>query len=466
MTVCNGIMPTRRGFKPMPTPSQAYPALPSQCLGAYFAVYPSGAARLFAATSTHLYEGISGVWTEVDGGQTFSGSSNPWQFAMFGSDCIATNGADSPQVAGSSGNFAALAGTPPKGVLIQSASDFVLMFSGYTWYCSKAGDDAVWSFSISDLSATGPLIDTPGEIVAAAKLGRMVAAYKNRGIYLGQFAGPPNVWDWYLVSPETGTFSQGCVVNVGQFHVFIGLDDFYIFDGSSASRIKQGGGPNAIKEWFFATLDQNNASKILGRYDLVNDTVYWHFPSINASPAGTLDSWIAWNIRTGKWTMGNDTIEAVVLPFTSASTPWTYAQFQTAYVTYGGIVDVPYGSQLFAGSNIPIQAYFKTDHSLYLLNGSSENAGFTTGDLGLEPKTSFVDNVRPAYATFPTSATVTGYYRDTLGEALTEGDTADLQTDGFMPLRQSARYHRLAFAMVGDWEMISFDADIALDGDF
>ncbi|MCI1046921.1 hypothetical protein [Caballeronia zhejiangensis] len=95
-TTCNNIIPTLEGFKAAATPVNAgLSALPAPTVGAALIARLDGTDRQFAGTATHLYENVSGVWTDVSRTGAYSlGTSASWRFAAFGNESLAVNGTD------------------------------------------------------------------------------------------------------------------------------------------------------------------------------------------------------------------------------------------------------------------------------------------------------------------------------------------------------------------------------------
>lgn len=470
LTDCAGIYPTQRGFKPLLAPVAQYPALASAALGeAFLAQYLDGTTRLFVGTATHLYELTNGTTiTEKAGGTTFSGGA--WRFAMFGNDCIATNGTDAVQKVGTSGNFGALGGTPPNAPLVETVYGFVFLFETDNWHCSGLGNDASWDNSVTDLSATGQLLDTPGSITAARKLNRSIIAYKANGVYLGQFVGAPLVWQWTLIAPVPGAAGQGSVISIGNQQAFVGTDDFFLTDGTQVWPIPgPDGNVNPIKHWFFdSNANPAYLNKIEGYFDQLNETVTWHFSSTSANPAGTLDSTVSWNYRTNKWT--HDTginIEAVVRPVYVAGTSWSYDKFSNTYGTYDAIPALNYDNPLFFGTSNGYQAYIDTSHILQARTGSSGNSSMTTGDFGDNVNWWYLNRIRPMFAIAPGKASnlaIQGYHRQNSGASYTVGDNIAMSADGFVELRASDAFHAMQLNFTGGYEIIGIDPELQKDG--
>ena len=59
------LIPTDRGFIPMPQLQQLFPPLPSASRMGYVARYLDGTQKIFAGTATKLYRAINGAWTDV-----------------------------------------------------------------------------------------------------------------------------------------------------------------------------------------------------------------------------------------------------------------------------------------------------------------------------------------------------------------------------------------------------------------
>ena len=188
-------------------------------------------------------------------------------------------------------------------------------------------------------------------------------------------------WNFQTISKQVGVSGAGtpdgtgqeCVVNTGDFHYFVGPDDFWQFDGYNLEPI-----PNNVKEFFFRDLDQTNAGFISGRYDRVRDLIVWHYPSKNASPAGSLDSYIGFYKRKGNWFFGRLNI------------------------------DLPMGGDLSsanAGTGL-----FLTNHQLNNYDDSavfspiSGNVFVTTWDVGDRRWLYQVNRVRPGFQLYPVLA--------------------------------------------------------------
>jgi len=289
------LVPTLKGFKSYPgLTAFSDNALPSACLGLW-----SG----FLGTTYVIVAGVSGDIEKLDNQSwvaqslSLTASANRWRFSIYGTKLMATNGVDTVQQLTAPSTWAGLAGSPPTSSIVQATdhSLFLITVNTNTWTSSLSGTS--WTPSIASSIVSANLDSTPGIISAAQALRSGIALYKDAAIHMGHFVGPPFFWDFRKISDEIGVPNQEAVANLGDYHLIPGQDDFYKFDGFTLERI-----PNNMKEWFFSHLDGPNKDKMAARWDIENSLVFWHFPTSEASPEGSLDAWICYNLRTHKWT--------------------------------------------------------------------------------------------------------------------------------------------------------------------
>ena len=450
LTDCDNVIPTTQGFASGNSRVTAgFPALAAACTGAYVANLLNGTKRLFAGTSTNIYEGSSLVWTDRSRVGNYTGS-NRWRWTMFGDVTLATNRSQPLQQALASASFADIAGAPSAAVMC-NASGFVMLgdFNNGTdtpdgWFCSGIYDQTIWTPSIATQCANGRLVDSPGRITAMQALGPDVVAYKNTSMYLGTYQGGNIIWSWQRIPGDIGVASQESVVVVQTQHFFIGTNDFYVYDGTVPRSI---GAP--LREWFFANMNRTYQANIIGVADPARDLVYWYYPS-TASTSGALDSFIVYNYRKDQWGKGAAAIEAAV-QYSSGAV--TYDGLGTLYSTYDNLPNIAYDSPFWlADTTVP--AIIDTSHILQTLTGDPGRSSWVTGDWGDDTDYTYVQRVTPRFRYTPTAATCTNFYKNQLSFALTTDQTASISKYRF-DFRRSARYHRLRF---------DFTDKVALDG--
>jgi hypothetical protein len=420
----------------------------------------NGSRRTFAGTQTAIYEALSGSWTDRSkGGGYVGGPDTYWRWTQFGDATIATNKAD-PMQESTSAAFSDVP-TAPKASIVESVQNFVFAFSTNDatfgdspdrWWCCALGNQDSWTPSIASQAATGRFIDAPGEIRAGRSLGNNIIAYKERAMWIGTYQGPPIIWDWQNVSRDVGAVSQEAVVNIGTAHIFLGADDFWIYDGSRPQSI---GGP--IRKWFNSTVDPSYRNKTLGVHDRAEGIVRFHFVSL--SGAGSRDSFVAYNYLTQQWGYGSMGIEAAA-EYSAAGITW--AGTATLAATWDALPAIAYDSPFWnAGS--PIPAVVGTDHVLKSMSDVAASSGFTLAWLGDDEMFSTVTRARLRLLKAPTTAIMTHNYGDSPSDTPTMASSSSLN-DGKFDALWSARWHQLVFAFTGDIELGSLNVTVSADG--
>lgn len=454
---CSNMVPTLRGYKAAPSAqSGGVDALAAECCGAVVARKLDNSKRFISGTATKLYELSSTTWTDVSGAAYHANTDVRWSFAQFGNVTLAANKGDTLQ-SSSSGAFAAVAGAP-KASIVETVNQFVFLCDiddgtdkPNAWICCGIGDYTNWTPSVANQCATANLTSAPGAIKAAKRLGDGLVVYKERAIYVGSYVGDQVIWDFQEVPGAIGAFGKDCVVNIGPAHLYVGLDNFYMFDGSRPVPIG-----NPIKEYFFSTLATGYGYRIRSVHDFKNSLVYFFYPSASS---GTLDSCVVYNYRSNKWGVVSTTIEDAI---EYAGQPYTYGSLGTYFATYADLPAVAYGSE-FWNSGIETPAVFDTAHTVKTLNGSAGSWNFTVFDIGDDEQVTLLKSCRVRMTATPTTMTMTNSSRMSLDTSLTAGSTVSINGNCFYTLR-SARWHRLTFAGTGDTEIYGINPLLEREG--
>lgn len=459
---CSMMVPGTKGMRAAPGPvSAGLPALAAPALGAALLTRLDNAKRFLAGTSTKLYERNGSAWTDVSRVSPYTPiTDGRWRFAQFGNASLATNGAD-PIQQSISGAFSDISGAP-RALIIETTQGFVFAFNTTdgtfgarpdAWWCSGIYDHTIWTPSIAAQCATGRLLDSPGEIRAGRALGSDMIAYKERSMYIGRYQGPPVVWAWELVPGEIGATNQECVVSIGTAHVFIGWDNFYIFDGTRPQAIG-----DSVKTWFFKDLNATYRYRILGQHDPVNGLVYWYYPS-NASQDGSRDSCIVYNYRRNQWGRANRAVQAAI---EYASSQITYDTLGTLYSTYDNLPVIPYDSPFWLASS-PVPAVFDASNTVVQMTGAGMPCSLVTGDFGDDWQYSTLSQIRIRCSQNPTTGACDTLHHSEVGTPLEVGASSALD-DGKFDVMWSDRYHRARMNFTGDVEIIGYDPVLIPDG--
>lgn len=456
---CSAFIPTTEGY--VAAPSEAgvgMDTLAAECRGAAAAVLLSGGNRLFAGTSSAIYERAGTSWTNrsKSGGYT-GGSDSVWRFAQYGNITLATNGTDNIQASNTSGNFADLAGSPPKAGVIFTVGNFIMTMDyddgvddfADGWYCSGIGNHEEWDTTdVATQSAKGRLLDIPGQIRAGARLGDQAVAYKDGGIWLGTFQGAPIVWNWQFVPGGAGCVSQEALVEVtvngGNAHIFMGRDDIYLFDGSRPISIATG----KVRQYLQSNLSHQYRYKTKAVHDRANALVRFYFVG-KGGGATEPDTCLVYNYRTNQWGRDDRSIQAA-LEYITASITWD--GMGSLYSTWDDLPDISYDSPFWSATQ-EVAAVFNSSNELVSLTGNAGTSTFRTGDLGDDVGYTTLRRVRLKF-NGPNTATgtMTNYYKHEGDDTATTGATIAMNGTKFDLLR-SARWHSMLFTMSGDYKV-------------
>ena len=276
-------------------------------------------------------------------------------------------------------------------------------------------------------------------------------------MYLGLNVGPPTIWEFALIPGNAGALSQEVVVNIGTpdnpKHIFMGEEDFYVFDGSKPVPI----GTNRVRETVFNALVQSRSTACTAQHDPKNSLVYFYYPVVDSNLPGKC---VVYNYRTDKW--GQDVDRQIQATTDYVGAAVTYDSLGGLYATYADFPTLSYDSA-FLGSTQVRPAIFNTSHQLKTLTGPASSTSFITGDYGDDAQSSTATGIIPRFIQAPTTAVLTNFYKDRSGDSLTTDTTTTLSSGRFDFIRD-ARWHRLQIAFTGDWEMTGFSPEFERSG--
>lgn len=465
ITELDGMIPSMRGYKGTPNPvSIGLPALAASCRTASIVTLLNGTNVLFAGTQTKIYKGAATSWTDVTRtASDYTGATDSkWRFAQQGNITLSVNRVDTSQKFdhASDSDFSDLTAMPVSGV-VEAVGQFVLIADYIDpvgsvntpdgWACSAIGDYTDWTANVNTQCVYGRLLDTPGKVTAVKRLGDYAIFYKRKSMYLARYVGAPTVWDFSLVSDIVGAVSQESVIKVGQQHYFLGEDNFYMFDSSQLQPIGE-----QIKQWFSESVNKKYINDVQAVHDGNSGMIYWFYPSGTST---TLNSYVAFHYRTGRWGRGGISVEAVTEYVTGGR---TYADIQASYVLYSAYSGLLY-KDLQLSEGTPKPALFDTTHTLKTITGESVSSSMTPNIMGSDNEISLIRRVRNRYLNNPDSAELTNYYTDQLGSDFTTDNTYT-ETNGKFDLLRSARWHKGKFDFTGDVEITAIDVEAKYAG--
>lgn len=445
---CQNMVPYLNGMKGGPsaqTPTDT-PVLAAECRGAAVVSNLSNIRRLFAGTTTHLYELAAGAWVDVSRATPDynGGSSTRWSFAQFGNTTIAANRADVIQRS-TGADFADISGAP-RAEIVFTVGAFVMALNTndgadkpHGWHCCAAFDDTDWTPSISTQANSGLLVASPGPITAGARMGEYAIAYKAQSIYLGQYVGAPEVWNWVQVpGGDAGCVGKQALCDIGGAHFFVGNDNFWMFDGTRPQPL----GDGTVRLWWLENSNPVQRFKTIATFDRENYLVWVFYPSRNSE---NLDSALVYHIKSGKWGRADRFVEASLGYVAPGETIDGLADYSA---TIDGLPDIAFNSQFWLSGGRSL-AVFNAAHQLQSLTGESSTSWFETGDAGDDDAVILLQNIRLRYEQAPESATADTRNRMNSGRPYEDGPSST-ESDGKFDVLKSARWHKARVSFVGD----------------
>lgn len=458
---CVNLIPYLNGMEggPAPVTPPSVPALESPCRGAVVARMLDDTRRLIAGTSTKLFELVSGAWVDRSrvGGYAAAAGAR-WSFTQFGNATLASTGYE-PIQRSESGAFADIAGAP-KAQILFSVGSFVMALNtddGVAkpdgWHCCAVFDDTDWTPSLTTQAASGRLVATPGRLTAGARLGNYAVAFKERSMYLGQYVGPPVVWDWSQVADYgAGCVGKDALCDIGGGLFFVGPDNFWIFDGASPQPLADG----VLRQWFAINANAEYLYKTVCTYDRTNSRVWVFYPSAGSTEC---DAVLVYHVLSKRWGRAEHAIQCALAYISPAATYDTWDAFGASY---DDLPSVGFDSPLFL-AGINSQAFFNTSNQLQTLSGDSVSSGMTTGEVGDDDAVMMLQQIRLRYALAPQSANVQTQHMANSGGDWTMGVTG-VMNDGKFDTLKSSRWHRATVSFTGPVRVTHMNAKMKQAG--
>jgi hypothetical protein len=482
LTAVRNLIPTALGFAAGPSPVTLGPQIPDAFTSLARVVDVNGSSRVFATTSAGAYELYGGAgWRSM--GAVDTSLARP-VFAQFGNKTVLAIGGQRLHFADTqflgSGTFYPSAAAPDARVVV-ATSNFVIAFNIAAtteyptmgapdrWWCSAINDAMTWEPSVTTQATTGRLVDGGGVIVAAKRLGDSVVAYKEDAIYIGQYVGPPVVWQWQRVPGAPGAFGAHSVVDIGGRHLYAGPQGIFIFDGSRAEPV----GIGAVHEWWLHDIKPATyfmeRQRIECMFEPMHRRVWIWYPS-RAATDGSIgagfhpDRALVYSLQTGKFGVYSGSSLAAgqqIIPTENVA----YLQQKLSTFDDASMPMDQWATQFDeVWTMMPELCIGTPDRRLARLSGQSDGCGFSTWDMGDDDRATQVRSVRMRYSQIPPSGTVTGYTKAVSPNGEQRRSGAGTLRDGKFDTRQNGRWHHFEFNLTGAAEVSGLRVELASAG--
>lgn len=458
-TEAKNVVASASGYTPVKELEAISGAADNRIRGIFPAKDASSNVKLFAGDAGKLYS-FNAVTSALDdvskaGGYTMA-AKDYWRFVQFGNYIVAVGGlnvATQKFLLGTDSAFSDLSGAP-QAKFVANVRDFVM-----TAHIDEGGTTTPfrvrWS-AINDTTSwtTGTNQADSQDIADAGQItglvgGEYATILLERAIVRATYVGTPLIFQFDKVEASRGCQYPGSVANVGHNVYYLSNDGFYVFDGQQSRPI----GAEKVNRWFLDEFDSQNSDRLSCAVDPKQQVVMWSFVS-NSATAVEPDKVLIYNYALDRWSYGEFETEFLAPYFTAGYTLEQLDNISTSIETLPASLDSELykgGGYIFGGSK---------SKKLHSFTGSALAATVETAEFNLAPnKHGILNRVIPM--TQGGSVTVQVGTRNRQTDDQSFGTAANLNTQGFCPVRAQGRFHTVRCNLSGNWK---FAQGVDVDG--
>lgn len=425
LVTCDGVYPIANGYAPLGAFSAMQNGtLAARCIGAGGYRY-TGAAYLFAATTTNIYTYSTSGYTSVASGLSGTQAIGV-RFCPYNSLMLATNGVDAIKKFDptSPSAMTALGGTPPTARYLAVVRGFVV--AGYAaslplriaW--SDYGNPASWTpggasqAGVYDMPSGGDLTGVVG--------GEYGLIFQERRIVRMSYTADDKVWQFDEVATDVGCLAPKSLATYGRVSFFWSNKGFMAFDGSTVEPI----GSEKVDRTFQSLISTAYFSNMSAMVDPRRSLYIVAVPS--SDPTTQL---FLYNYTTKRWSTAQISNEFI---FSALSLSTSLEDLDAIY---GNLDTIPISldSESFRGG-YPLLLMFDGTHSLGSMSGANLAATITTGiDEIISGHNARIRAIRPLTDSPSVSFTVSG--RNKLSQAATATAYSTITDRGVIRVREN-----------------------------
>lgn len=151
-----------------------------------------------------------------------------------------------------------------------------------------------WTPAASNQAGDAELAQTPGRILCAVPLRGSLAIYKTSSMYLADYVGGNEVFQFRPALTQCGAFTRKSVADLGGKHFVVTDGDIVITDGVSVESIAT----DRVREYLFGQIDQTYFERLFVVYNQAASQVWVCYPeSGNAHCTHAL----VWDVVKNRW---------------------------------------------------------------------------------------------------------------------------------------------------------------------
>ena len=453
VSVATNVVPILNGYSSLNQFVAYSEAADNTLLNVFSAKADTGDVSLFAGDAGKLYRhnATTSALDDVSKAGTPAYDllgTERWRFVQFG-DTIYVSGGIGEEMQkfqiGVDSVFSDVSGAP--------RADFIAVVRDFVWtanldtgtgrkpyrvYWSAFGDPTGWTSGtgqsdFQDIPDAGAITGMVG--------GEYCTILMERAIVRATYSGLPLVFQFDKVETARGCQVSGSVCNIGHTVFYLSDDGFYAFDGQSSNPI----GSQKVDRFFFEDFDFSFKDKMTSTVDPQAQLAVWSYVS-NSSLDGTPDRLLIYNYALNRWSLANVSADVIAPFFTAGYTLEALDNISTSLDALPASLD----SALYKGGQYLFGGALGT--KIHAFTGDPLEGVIETGETSLAMgKHTIVTRVYPYHEGGTVNVEVGT--RNIHTEDATFSTATAPNVDGFVPVREQGRYHRVRLNISGQWSV-------------
>jgi hypothetical protein len=447
--VATDCVPTANGYAPLGSYEVDTDALTARARGAILTRDDTDSVFMYAGDIHHLYEDVSGTWTNVSMGMYSVADEDRWEFIRWRNQVFATNYTDNPQkITLGGGSFSNLT----TAVRIKHwAVVRAFVFGG--WTEDGVDGEVPWRVRWSAFNdptdwAPSPVTLSDFEDLSQKKIQRIFGGEQaiimhDTAVTRGTFVGSPLVFQFDETISDVGLIAPGAAVQVGDRIYFLSERGFYeLIAGSQIRPI----GVGKVDQTVLTDLDMNSLHRVTAVADPNSNRIMFGYPG-QGSTEGTPNKIVIYDPALDKWSEASQDHEMLWI---AAGAGTTLEALDAIYPDMDAM-DVSFDSTRWIGGNEQV-AMFDTSHFSGFLDGPPRTAIITTREIMFDAEQRVrLKGYRPMVRGDGVSISGRVGRRNDIALDPTYTDPATPNVGGRIITRSNARYHRVELSVSGDW---------------
>ncbi len=316
MEIVKGTLSKRRGYQPIGDAFEGTPMLLTEFESS------AGAKHLVLITTTkqYRYDATADAWVNItyqldesDVNWTGAVTDVVQAVSVLGNDgkwLIFTNGKDEPRYwDGAADTTAPLSTAPgwdfPGFVTCKTLATFYdHLIMGNVTTASQEKFSVYWSDVLSltqwtsGTSGNALLTDSMGQIVRLEKLGDRLIIYCENSISMMSYIGGEIIYSFEELIRETQLLSPRSIINLGSVHLYMSLENIYLFDGSRQKTPIADVIHKTLREELY--LSQRHFA--FAYNDGPKSAIFWLVPTGDSTSVVYKQEYDVFNLRESHWT--------------------------------------------------------------------------------------------------------------------------------------------------------------------